>query len=126
MKIVRGTKNIRGPLPYPVMTLGNFDGVHVGHQILFRKAAEIAMEKEGTSIAFTFEPHPLKIIAPEKVPPLLTHFHKKKEVPHSDTSFSLSINCMIYILIYFLDFASFNVSKILFGSVPPISSSISM
>ena len=80
MKIVRGTKNIKGPFPYPVITLGNFDGVHVGHQILFRKAAEIAREKKGTSIAFTFEPHPLKIIAPEKVPPLLTHFHKKMEL----------------------------------------------
>ncbi len=80
MKIVRGTKNISDALPYPVVTLGNFDGVHVGHQILFRKAAEIAQEKNGTSIAFTFEPHPLKIIAPEKVPPLLTHFHKKMEL----------------------------------------------
>ena len=80
MKIVRGTKNIKGPFSYPVITLGNFDGVHVGHQILFRKAAEIAREKKGTSIAFTFEPHPLKIIAPEKVPPLLTHFHKKMEL----------------------------------------------
>ena len=80
MKIVRGTKNINGPFTYPVVTLGNFDGVHVGHQILFKKAAEIASEKKGTSIAFTFEPHPLKVIAPEKVPPLLTHFHKKMEL----------------------------------------------
>ena len=80
MKIVRGTKNISGPFTYPVVTLGNFDGVHVGHQILFKKAAEIASEKKGTSIAFTFEPHPLKVIAPEKVPPLLTHFHKKMEL----------------------------------------------
>ena len=80
MKIVRGTKNINGPFTYPVVTLGNFDGVHVGHQILFKKAAEIASEKKGTAIAFTFEPHPLKVIAPEKVPPLLTHFHKKMEL----------------------------------------------
>ena len=80
MKIVRGTKNISGPFTYPVVTLGNFDGVHVGHQILFKKAAEIASEKKGTAIAFTFEPHPLKVIAPEKVPPLLTHFHKKMEL----------------------------------------------
>lgn len=80
MKIARGTKNITGPFPYPVVTLGNFDGVHVGHQILFRKAAAIAREKQGASIAFTFEPHPLKIIAPEKAPPLLTHFHKKMEL----------------------------------------------
>jgi riboflavin kinase / FMN adenylyltransferase len=83
MRIIRGTKNITGPIPYPVMAIGNFDGVHVGHQTLFRKAAELALAREGTSIAFTFEPHPLKIIAPEKVPPLLTHFHKKMELIES-------------------------------------------
>ena len=83
MRIIRGTKNITGPIPYPVMAIGNFDGVHVGHQSLFRKTAELALAHEGTSIAFTFEPHPLKIIAPGKVPPLLTHFHKKMELMES-------------------------------------------
>ncbi len=83
MRIIRGTKNITGPIPYPVMAIGNFDGVHVGHQALFRITAELARENEGTSIAFTFEPHPLKIIAPEKVPPLLTHFKKKMELIES-------------------------------------------
>ncbi len=77
MRIIRGTKNIIGAIPHPVMTIGNFDGVHVGHQMLFRKTAELALAHGGTSIAFTFEPHPLKIIAPKKVPPLLTHFKKK-------------------------------------------------
>ncbi len=80
MRIIRGTKNITGPIPHPVMAIGNFDGVHVGHQTLFRKTAELAQEHNGTPIAFTFEPHPLKIIAPEKVPPLLTHFKKKMEL----------------------------------------------
>ena len=83
MRIIRGTKNITDPIPYPVMAIGNFDGVHVGHQTLFRKAAELALAHEGTSIAFTFEPHPLKIIAPEKVPPMLTHFKKKMELIES-------------------------------------------
>ena len=69
MRIIRGTKNITGAIPYPVMAIGNFDGVHVGHQTLFRKTAELALAHEGTAIAFTFEPHPLKIIAPEKAPP---------------------------------------------------------
>lgn len=77
MRIIRGTKNIIGPIAHPVMAIGNFDGVHVGHQALFRKTAELAFLHEGTAIAFTFEPHPLKIIAPEKVPPLLTHFKQK-------------------------------------------------
>lgn len=80
MKIIRGTKNIAGPLPYPVVALGNFDGVHLGHQVIFRRVAEIAHGQNGTAIAFTFQPHPLKIIAPEKVPPLLTTFRKKMEL----------------------------------------------
>ena len=80
MNIIRGTKNIKGPIPYPVVAIGNFDGVHVGHQILFRKTAELARAKGGTAIAFTFEPHPLKILAPDKLPPLLTTFRKKMEL----------------------------------------------
>lgn len=80
MKIVRGTKNIVGPIPYPVVAIGNFDGVHIGHQAVFRRAAEKAREKSGTSVVLTFQPHPLKIIAPERVPPLLTTFRKKMEL----------------------------------------------
>ena len=80
MKIVRGTKNIARPIPYPVVAIGNFDGVHLGHQIIFRQTAEMASRHHGTSIAFTFEPHPLKIIAPERVPPLLTTFRQKMEL----------------------------------------------
>ena len=80
MKIVRGTKNIARPIPYPVVAIGNFDGVHIGHQIIFRQAAEMARKQNGTSIAFTFEPHPLKIIAPERVPPILTSFRQKMEL----------------------------------------------
>lgn len=80
MKIVRGTKNIVGPIPYPVVAIGNFDGVHVGHQMIFRKTAEKARANHGTSIVFTFEPHPLKIIAPDKMPPLLTTFRQKMEL----------------------------------------------
>ena len=83
MRIIRGTKNIVDPIPYPVMAIGNFDGVHVGHQALFCKTAELALAHGGTSIAFTFEPHPLKIIAPGKAPPLLTHFKKKMELIES-------------------------------------------
>jgi len=83
MKIVRGMKNLEGPFPYPVVAIGNFDGVHIGHQAIFRRAAGIARENDGTSIVLTFEPHPLKIIAPHRVPPLLTTFHKKMELIES-------------------------------------------
>jgi riboflavin kinase/FMN adenylyltransferase len=80
MKIIRGTKNIFGPISYPVVAIGNFDGVHIGHQIIFHKAVELASANEGTSVAFTFEPHPLKVTAPKRAPFLLTTFRKKMEL----------------------------------------------
>ncbi|HDH10629.1 MAG TPA: bifunctional riboflavin kinase/FAD synthetase, partial [Nitrospirae bacterium] len=50
-------------MPYPVLTLGNFDGVHLGHQAIFRMLIEQAREKKGTSVVYTFVPHPLRVIA---------------------------------------------------------------
>lgn len=64
----------------PVAALGNFDGVHLGHQEIFRRTAERARELQGVSVVYTFEPHPLKVLSPDKSPPLLTTFHKKMEL----------------------------------------------
>jgi riboflavin kinase/FMN adenylyltransferase len=80
MRIVRGVKNYSEKLLNPVLTLGNFDGVHLGHQAIFKKVVERAKEIEGTSIAFTFEPHPLKVLAPERSPKLLNTFHGKMKL----------------------------------------------
>ncbi len=77
MRIVRGIKNFSEKLPNPILTLGNFDGVHLGHQAIFKKVVERARESRGTSMAFTFEPHPLKVLAPERSPQLLNTFHGK-------------------------------------------------
>ncbi len=77
MRIIRGIKSLSERLPNPVLTLGNFDGVHLGHQAIFEKVIERAREIGGTSVAFTFEPHPLKVLAPERSPRLLNTFHGK-------------------------------------------------
>ena len=77
MRVIRGVKNYTEKLPSPVLTLGNFDGVHLGHQAIFKKIVERAKTIGGTSIAFTFEPHPLKVLAPERSPKLLNTFHGK-------------------------------------------------
>jgi riboflavin kinase/FMN adenylyltransferase len=45
-----------------VITIGNFDGVHIGHQALFHEVIEAADTIDGTSIAMTFEPHPIRVI----------------------------------------------------------------
>lgn len=63
--------------PAPVLALGNFDGVHRGHQAIFQHVVAHAQAIGGTSMVFTFEPHPLHVLAPEKAPPLLTTYEQK-------------------------------------------------
>jgi riboflavin kinase/FMN adenylyltransferase len=58
--------------PRPIMTIGNFDGVHVGHQMIFRTLCQRARDIGGTSLVLTFDPHPLKVLAPERCPVLIT------------------------------------------------------
>src|SRR4030067_3655650 len=77
MKFIDGIENLDKKFPYPVLAIGNFDGVHLGHQAIFRMLAERAKKKNGTSVVLTFEPHPLRIIAPERAPRLLTLFKDK-------------------------------------------------
>jgi riboflavin kinase/FMN adenylyltransferase len=83
MKIIRGITNCCEKLPNPVLTLGNFDGVHLGHQAIFKRVVDRAREIQGTSVAFTFEPHPLKVLAPERSPRLLNTFHGKMKLIES-------------------------------------------
>lgn len=77
MKLTDGIENLTEKYPYPVVAIGNFDGVHLGHQAIFRMISDRAKKKNGTSVVFTFEPHPLRIIAPERAPQLLTPFKDK-------------------------------------------------
>ena len=77
MKVIDGTDNIHEKFPYPVLTIGNFDGVHLGHQAIFRMLIKRAKEKKGTSIVFTFIPHPLRVLAPERAPKLITTYKDK-------------------------------------------------
>ena len=49
-----------------VMTIGNFDGVHLGHRELLRRTIEKAREIQGFSLLLTFHPHPAQILAPER------------------------------------------------------------
>lgn len=77
MKIFDGIDKVKKKLPYPVLTIGNFDGMHLGHQAIFRMLKERAKKKNGTSVVFTFVPHPLSVIAPERAPKLLTTYKEK-------------------------------------------------
>jgi len=77
MQIIKGIKNLKETYRNPVVTLGNFDGVHLGHQEIFRRVKEEASKIHGEGMVITFEPHPLKVLAPDKFFPMLTPFRKK-------------------------------------------------
>ena len=67
----------KNPLKNPVLTIGNFDGVHKGHLSLFNKVKERARLIDGQSVVMTFEPHPIKVMMPENGPPLITPTQQK-------------------------------------------------
>jgi len=75
--LITDLKEITTPFPGSVITLGNFDGLHLGHQELVRKVVRRAKEMGARSIVVTFRPHPLKILAPEKCPPLISIYEEK-------------------------------------------------
>lgn len=51
-----------------VVALGMFDGVHIGHQKLIRRAVELARERDASAVVCTFDRHPLSVVAPERAP----------------------------------------------------------
>jgi riboflavin kinase/FMN adenylyltransferase len=63
--------------PHPVVALGNFDGMHRGHQQLVDEVRRQARERAGTSVALIFEPHPPRVLRPDKAPPLLMTLAQK-------------------------------------------------
>src|SRR6476469_340362 len=63
----------------PVLALGNFDGVHRGHRKILERVCRVAGERGGTSVVMTFDPHPPRVVRPDKAPPLLMTKEQKPE-----------------------------------------------
>ena len=63
-----------------VVTVGSFDGVHLGHQAVLREIARRAEAAGRESVLVTFEPHPLEVVNPQAAPPLLTTGPERREV----------------------------------------------
>jgi riboflavin kinase/FMN adenylyltransferase len=63
-----------------VATIGNFDGMHIGHQAIIRGVVARAKETGRPSAVITFHPHPLSIVAPDRVPPQILTLHQKHEL----------------------------------------------
>ena len=55
-----------------VLTIGNFDGLHLGHREIFHTARDRARRRNAEMVVMTFEPHPVAVLHPEKAPGVLT------------------------------------------------------
>lgn len=77
MQIIAETKIYDKILDASVVTIGNFDGVHRGHAAVFAHLVQQAVSCRLPSVVVTFEPHPLKILAPESAPSMITTFGQK-------------------------------------------------
>lgn len=80
MKLIDSIADIKQPFANAVITIGNFDGVHIGHQSLFHTVMEKADAIGGTSVAMTFDPHPIRVLNPNGHPPLITLHEQKVEL----------------------------------------------
>ncbi|RJQ68469.1 MAG: bifunctional riboflavin kinase/FAD synthetase [Desulfobacteraceae bacterium] len=80
MEIIKELEEIRKPLTNAVITIGNFDGVHIGHQALFHTVVEKAQALGGAAVAMTFDPHPLHVLAPDARPLMITPAEQKIEL----------------------------------------------
>ncbi|SPD75034.1 Riboflavin biosynthesis protein RibF [uncultured Desulfobacterium sp.] len=77
MTVISDLDHLEKPLKNPVLTIGNFDGVHKGHLALFDKVKERAAAIGGQSVVMTFEPHPIKVMSAGDGPPLITPTERK-------------------------------------------------
>lgn len=75
--LIRGLLNIRSRHQGCVITIGNFDGIHLGHQALLKKVKATAEELQVPSCVVTFEPHPMEFFLKEKVAPRLMRLREK-------------------------------------------------
>jgi riboflavin kinase/FMN adenylyltransferase len=77
LRLIRHIEDVPFEAHGTVVALGNFDGVHLGHQAVIRQAAEIAHSKKAPLAVLTFEPHPRSFIRPQDPPFRLTPFRIK-------------------------------------------------
>ncbi|QCI25372.1 bifunctional riboflavin kinase/FAD synthetase [Buchnera aphidicola (Sitobion avenae)] len=77
MKIVRGIHNIKEINSHSVITIGNFDGIHLGHQELFLNTYQIGQKYKLSTVIILFEPQPLEFLKKNNAPVRITKFREK-------------------------------------------------
>lgn len=80
MDLIKGTQSLARVYSHPVLTIGNFDGVHLGHRRIVGIAKETASARQGACLAMTFRPHPRAALRPDLPLALLTTYDEKIEL----------------------------------------------
>ncbi|MCK5472505.1 MAG: bifunctional riboflavin kinase/FAD synthetase [Planctomycetes bacterium] len=80
MKIIDTISGLESVKSHSVLTIGNFDGVHIGHSEIITTAKQAASQSGAELVAMTFEPHPVAILHPEKSPGVLTPLEMKENL----------------------------------------------
>ncbi|HEX9694870.1 MAG TPA: bifunctional riboflavin kinase/FAD synthetase [Actinomycetota bacterium] len=80
MNLYRSIEDIPAGLKPTAVTIGVFDGVHKGHQMLIRRVVELARETGATPGVVTFDRHPLEVVAPGKEPPMISTVEQRAQV----------------------------------------------
>jgi len=80
VRVIAGSALLGSPPPRAVVTIGTFDGVHVGHRAIMDTVVRRARALDGTAVVYTFDPHPRKVVSPDGGPGLLTTLEQKLEL----------------------------------------------
>jgi riboflavin kinase/FMN adenylyltransferase len=71
MRVFRSAAEVPADFGPSIVTIGNFDGVHLGHRRIMQRVVSLARENESTPTVLTFDPHPARVLAPDRAPKLL-------------------------------------------------------
>jgi riboflavin kinase / FMN adenylyltransferase len=80
MRIYRSLEETPAEFGPSALTIGNFDGVHYGHRRILRRVVELARERGWKASVLTFNPHPTRVVAPERAPRLMTSPERRAEL----------------------------------------------
>ena len=115
MTIFRSLAEVPAAFGPSVVTIGNFDGVHVGHRRIMRRVLEIARARKLAAAVLTFDPHPARVLAPDRAPKLIMTVARRLQSIESE-----GIDAVM-VLPFSLDFAKLTpeefVNQILLGAL---------
>ena len=89
MSVFRSLAEVPADFGPCAITIGNFDGVHAGHRKILRRVVALAREEGWKAAALTFDPHPSKLLTPDRAPLLLTTLEQRSRlileqgIPHT-------------------------------------------